>query len=259
MYHVCVTNATELTIDELAQRTGMTVRNVRAHQSRGLLPPPEIRGRTGFYGNEHVARLELIKDLQAEGFNLESIRRILERTPARSAAEVLEFTRAVAAPFTDEQPEVVDGATFVERWGDQLTPEFVERTEKLGLVRPLGDGRFEVTSPRLQRASEELARLGVPLETALEVIATVKRHAAAVSRQYVRLFLEHVWEPFEEAGEPEEQWGEIRETLDRLRPLATESLVAIFQIVMTREVERTLERELVRAGRANGAASARSA
>ena len=139
----------------------------------------------------------------------------------------------------------MDGAELVERWGDQLSPEFVQRAEKLGLVRPLGDGRYEVTSPRLQQASEEIARLGVPLETALDVIATVKRHAAAVSSQYVRLFLEHVWEPFEQAGEPEEQWGEIRETLDRLRPLATESLVAVFQIVMTREVERTLERELV--------------
>jgi DNA-binding transcriptional MerR regulator len=250
VYHVCVTSATELTIDELAQRTGMTVRNVRAHQSRGLLPPPAIRGRTGYYGSEHVARLELIKDLQAEGFNLESIRRILERAPGRSAAGILEFTRAVAAPFTEEQPEVVDGSELVERWGEQLTPEFVQRAEKLGLVRALGDGRYEVTSPRLQRASEEISGLGVPLETALDVIAVVKRHAAAVSRQYVRLFLEHVWAPFEEAGEPEERWGEMRETLDRLRPLATESLVSIFQIVMTREVERTLERELVRAGRA---------
>jgi DNA-binding transcriptional MerR regulator len=259
VYHIYVTNATELTIDELAQRTGMTVRNVRAHQSRGLLPPPEIRGRTGYYDNEHVARLELVKDLQAEGFNLESIRRILERTPGRSATDVLEFTRAVAAPFTDEQPEVIEGAVLAERWGDQLTPEFVQRAEKLGLVRPLGDGRYEVASPRLQHASEELARLGVPLETALEVIANVKRHAVAVSRAYVDLFLEHVWEPFEQAGEPEERWGEIRETLDRLRPLATESLVSVFQIVMTREVERTLERELVRAGRRESAPSARSA
>jgi DNA-binding transcriptional MerR regulator len=35
----------DLTIDELARRTGMTVRNVRAHQSRGLLPPPEAGAR----------------------------------------------------------------------------------------------------------------------------------------------------------------------------------------------------------------------
>ena len=67
-----------LTIDELARRTGMTVRNIRAHQSRGLLPPPEVRGRTGYYGAEHVARIELIREMQADGFNLASIRRLLE-------------------------------------------------------------------------------------------------------------------------------------------------------------------------------------
>src|SRR4051794_27481490 len=59
-----------LTIDQLAQRTGMTVRNIRAHQSRGLLPPPEVRGRTGYYGEDHITRIELIQDLQADGFNL---------------------------------------------------------------------------------------------------------------------------------------------------------------------------------------------
>ena len=51
---------TSMPIDELARRTGMTVRNIRAHQSRGLVPPPEVRGRTGYYGDEHVSRIELI-------------------------------------------------------------------------------------------------------------------------------------------------------------------------------------------------------
>ena len=68
-----------LTIDEIAHRTGMTARNIRAHQSRGLLPPPEMRGRTGYYGPEHVARIQLIRELQDEGFTLEAIRRLIER------------------------------------------------------------------------------------------------------------------------------------------------------------------------------------
>src|SRR3954463_13225323 len=95
----------------------MTVRNVRAYQSRGLIPPPELRGRTGYYGEEHVQRLELIRDLQAEGFNLEAIKRILDRAPGGSIGEVLDFTRAVAAPFGDEPPQVVDAEAFVERGG----------------------------------------------------------------------------------------------------------------------------------------------
>lgn len=238
----------ELTIDELGQRVGMTVRNVRAHQSRGLLPAPELRGRTGYYGPHHVARLELIKDLQAEGFNLESIRRILERSPDGSIPEILSFTRALTEPFTDEQPEIVDGQVLAERWQGQLTPDLVARVEKLGFVRPLGDGRWEVLSPRLQRVSEEIVNLGIPLEAAVEVIASVKRHAESVARAYRRLFLEHIWHPFQEAGEPEERWPETGEKLDRIRPLATESLIGVFQLEMTREVERTLERELSRVG-----------
>src|SRR3954469_24648416 len=138
-YHGSVTDATEgLTIDELAQRVGMTARNVRAYQSRGLIPPPRLKGRTGYYDEEHVARLELIRDLQAEGFNLESIKRILERAPGGSVGSVLDFTRAVAAPFGDERSQVVDAGVFVDRWGDELTPEVVSQAERLGLVRELG-------------------------------------------------------------------------------------------------------------------------
>src|SRR5437867_1760192 len=95
--------ADELTIDQLAQRTGMTVRNIRAHQSRGLLPPPEVRGRTGFYGPDHVARVELIKELQAEGFNLDLIRRLLETAAGETEGELLRFARNLREPFGDEQ------------------------------------------------------------------------------------------------------------------------------------------------------------
>jgi DNA-binding transcriptional MerR regulator len=238
-----------LTIDELAAQAGMTVRNVRAHQSRGLLPAPEIRGRTGYYGPEHIARLELVKDLQAEGFNLEAIKRIVERAPGRSSADILDFTRALAQPFTDEPGEIVDLGHFAERWGDGAKPEHLERAERLGFVRSLGDGRFELLSPRLERASTELASLGVPLYVALDLTATLKRHSEAIAKAYVRLFLDHVWRPFEESGEPEERWIEIREALERLRPLAGESLMAVFGLAMTAAVERALERELARIGR----------
>jgi DNA-binding transcriptional MerR regulator len=243
-----VTDVTDdsLTIDELARRVGMTARNVRAHQSRGLLPPPHLRGRTGYYGPEHVARLELIRDLQAEGFNLEAIRRLLDRAPGGSASEALDFTRALVEPFGDELPAVVEAERLQEVWGDELTPELVERIEKLGFARDLGDGRWEVRSPRLQRASEELSELGIPLEEAVEVTSKLKRHAQAVATVYVQLFLEQIWRPFVESGEPPERWAEAREALERLRPLAGESLLAVFGIVMTEAVEQAFERELER-------------
>jgi DNA-binding transcriptional MerR regulator len=247
-----------MTIDELARRTGMTVRNIRAHQSRGLVPPPEVRGRTGYYGEEHLNRIELIKELQADGFNLEAIRRLLDGAGG-SSSEVLDFSRALRAPFEDEEPEIVDAAEMAERWGGSIDPALIARGEKLGLMRALADGRIEILSPRLQRAGMELAALGVPPGAALEVAAKVRRHARGIARVFVELFLESVWKPFNRAGRPEEEWPKVRDALERLRPLASEAVLAIFQQVMSEEVEEATARDIQRAVREPGTGRRRSA
>ena len=227
----------ELTIDELARRVGMTVRNVRAHQSRGLLPPPEVRGRTGYYGAEHVARLELVRTLQDDGFNLESIRRLLERSGG-SSEELLRFTGAAREPFADETPEVIGADELAQRFGAGGRADLLERALALGLLRPLGEGRFEDQSPRLSRAGAELAALGAGPDVALDVVEQLRVHADAVSGLFVELFLTHVWRPFDAAGRPPERWPEVRETLERLRPLAGDALMAVFGLAMGDAVER---------------------
>jgi DNA-binding transcriptional MerR regulator len=234
-----------MTIDELARRTGMTVRNIRAHQSRGLVPPPEVRGRTGYYGDAHVSRIDLIQELQADGFNLESIRKLLE-SAGGSSSEVLDFSRTLRAPFEDEQPEILTEEEFAERWGGPLDPRLMARTEKLGLLRDMGDGRYEILSPRLQRAGLELAQLGVGPDVALEVVSQVRTSARRVARVFIELFLENVWKPFNDAGRPEEDWPKVRDALERLRPLASEALLVIFQQVMSETVEEVTGREIQR-------------
>ncbi|HVL97205.1 MAG TPA: MerR family transcriptional regulator [Solirubrobacteraceae bacterium] len=233
------------TIDELARRTGMTVRNIRAHQSRGLLPPPELRGRTGYYGPAHVARIEQIRDLQTEGFNLEGIRKLLE-TAGGEGDEVLRFTRAVREPF-EEPGREVPLAELVERWGGD--PKVLERAVSLGLLRPLGEGWFEEVSPSLGRASEEIADLGVPADAALDVVARLRKQADGAARAFIDLYLDQVWKPFEAAGRPPERWPEVREALERLRPFATDVMMAIFRMVMTERVEEAFGRELERAAK----------
>jgi DNA-binding transcriptional MerR regulator len=61
------------TIDELAAVAGTTSRNLRAFQSRGLLPPPRLVGRTGRYDEGHRMRLEAILRLQRRGYSLAAI------------------------------------------------------------------------------------------------------------------------------------------------------------------------------------------
>ena len=183
--------------------------------------------------------------MQGDGFNLAAIKRLLARSEG-SAEEVLGFARALLAPFEDEAPEILTLDELVERYGGNGDPKLLARAEKLGLVVPLGGGRYEIPSPTLLRAGEAVVALGVPLDKALDIIESVSRHSEAVSDRFVRLFIERVWKPFERAGQPEEEWPQVREALERLRPLATETLVAVFQQRMTQAVEKAFGRELER-------------
>src|SRR2546430_1906778 len=121
---------------------------------------------------------------------------------------------------------------LARRWGEQLAPRLAGRTAKLGLVGAVGDGLNEIVSPRRRAVSEELAELGIPLETAVDTTAEVKRHAQAVANAYVKLFLENVWRPFQDAGGPENHWTEVSGALGRDRPMAVVVMVAVFQIVL---------------------------
>src|SRR3954453_17102425 len=86
-----------LTIEELAERVGMTVRNLREWKTLGLMPPAEIRGRTGYYSLAVVELVERIQRLHAEGFTLELIARMLE-AGGDAAGEVMQLAAALRAP-----------------------------------------------------------------------------------------------------------------------------------------------------------------
>lgn len=225
-----------MTIDELARETGMTVRNIRAHQSRGLLEPPEVRGRTGYYDEGHLERIRLIQELQGDGFSLKLIKRLVD-SAGDVGDEVLRFTHAVRQPFGRVEPREIDATELTKRWGT-ADPDLLRRAIELGIVREREDGTLVEPNPRLGRVNAELASIGIPAEAALAAGAALKRHARGVSEVFVELFLEQVWEPFERAGMPAERWPEIRDALERLRPLAAESLLAFFELEMTEVAER---------------------
>jgi DNA-binding transcriptional MerR regulator len=238
----------KLTIGELARRTGMTIRNIRAHQTRGLLPPPEVHGRTGYYNEDHVARIELTREMQAEGLNLEAIRLVLEGSEG-SSREMVDFARAIRAPFEDETPEIFDEAELAAAWQvDEFDQRLLKRSEDMGILRRLPEGKIEVISPRLQHAGTALVELGVPPQAAVRTAEELRRCSERVARTFVELFVREIWEPFDKAGRPDEDWPKVREALDRMRPLASDALLAMFQITMGESTERAGERTLREAG-----------
>jgi DNA-binding transcriptional MerR regulator len=225
----------ELTIEQLAAEVGMSVRNIRNHHTRGLLPAPEVRARVGYYNADHVARLRLIQDLQADGFNLAAIERLLSGSEGL-AERLLGLRHAVTAPFEPETPEVITAEELEARFG-AVSAKDADRVRKLKLLVPLGDGRFEAPSPALLSAAEQVMALGISLHAALALVERVSRDCDSISRGFTRLFLKELWEPFEQAGQPQERWDELIAAVGELRPLASEALLALFKQSMTVQLE----------------------
>jgi DNA-binding transcriptional MerR regulator len=237
-----VTRATQpgLTIDALAARVGMTVRNVRAYAGRGLLPPPRLQGRTGLYDEEHLARLTLIQSMLAEGYTLAAVERVLAHVPAGVTGAGLALHRALLTPWLPEEPEVVDRAALEARAGLPLDDDLLDRLVELGLVVVLPDGRLQVLSPTLLRAGLQVVALGIPPEKAVAAQLEVGRHAAEVARIYVELFKDTVWRDFDEAGQPDGEWPRVQRAVERVQPVASQALLASFRIVMAEAVDAAL-------------------
>ena len=99
-----------LTLDELTERTGVSARNVRFYASRGLVPSPIRRGRSGYYGADHVARLELVRELQGHGFTLSAIEKYVEQIPDTATPSDIALHLALLAPVPDEgRIDIQDG------------------------------------------------------------------------------------------------------------------------------------------------------
>jgi DNA-binding transcriptional MerR regulator len=228
-----------LTIEQLAAETGMSVRNIRSHQARGLLAPPEVRLRVGYYGPDHVARLRLIRDLQAEGFNLNGIKRLLDEEQNGTEERMQRFKRALTSTPFDEREETTTTAELGRQFRVSAgeAPTVLAKAEAVGVLVPDGDGGYRVPSPSLLAVAEEVVRRGISLEGALEVFEELDTHADAVARAFVRLFVRDVWRPFAQADMPPERWPEIDESIERLRPLASDALLAIFQQRMRTQIE----------------------
>ncbi len=133
----------------------MSARNIRAHQTRGLLPSPIRHGRSAYYGPVHLRRLRHITTLQKQGFNLVSIAAMLKSAPVVESATVDTGGDRPAAAIADiarEQPSVV---RCLERHGV--------------LVRD-DAGTPAVVRPSVSRAMADLAGAGVPPAVALRLL-----------------------------------------------------------------------------------------
>jgi len=236
----------EMTVDELAARVGVTVRNLRAYSARGLLPPPRMVGRTGFYGREHVARLILVREMLAEGYSLAMIERTLASAPVNASTATLALHRALLAPWLPSEPETLSGAELAARAGVAEDPALVDRLVELGLVRRRGEGDLEVRDPALLAAGLQVVGLGVPPDDLIDAQTVVNQHVREIARTYVEMFVATGWQAFVDAGAPADGLDTVLDTVSRLQPVAAQAVLAAFRTEMAAAVEAAVETALSR-------------
>jgi DNA-binding transcriptional MerR regulator len=240
--------ALDLTVDQLAARVGVTVRNVRAYSARGLLPPPRMAGRTGYYGREHVARLLLVREMLAEGYSLAMIERTIASAPPTASSATLALHRALLAPWLPPEPEMMTGAELAARAGVPESRELVDRLVDLGLVERTGEGDLRVLDPALLTAGLQVVALGVPPDDLIDAQARVNEHVREIAQTYVQMFMQTGLRALVDAGAPPDQLDRVRDTVARLQPAAAQAVLAAFRTEMAAVVGKTLETVLSRLG-----------
>jgi len=71
-------NKKNYSITELEKHTGLTRRTIHYYTKEKLIPPPDGTGGGAKYGEEHLLRLQLIKEMQKSHLKLSGIREALD-------------------------------------------------------------------------------------------------------------------------------------------------------------------------------------
>jgi DNA-binding transcriptional MerR regulator len=232
-----------MTIDELARRVDMTARNIREWQTNGLLPGPERRGRVGIYTDHHMSRIERIKALRAQGFPLDVIRRMLDRS-AESAPDVRRLATEVLDPANLTGSMELKRADLANRFGADAE----RHLSACGLVEVVDDDLVVVTDTSTFDYVEKLVAIGLPLEKVSGALTQMAAHHVASVQALVDLYRDEVWRPFAEAGLPTDQWHTIADKTTQLRPLAIGLGVQAFRRAIDEVVGRVATEEVAKLG-----------
>jgi DNA-binding transcriptional MerR regulator len=186
------TVSSDLTIDELAREAGTRTSTIRMYQTRGLLPPPEIRGRVGYYSSAHLARLRVIARLQERGFSLAAIKDVLNDWPRGAGFADIVATETELATFGE--PVELTHADFAALFPDgQVDPAVVVRAASLGLVAFDAErGTLRAPSRAFVEMGRDLAARKVPPARAVHEFEELAADARRIADRFVKLFNEYL-------------------------------------------------------------------
>lgn len=217
-----------ISLDELTDRVGISVRNIRFYTTRGLLPPPIKRGRSGYYSPDHIARLELVKELQAHGFTLSAIERYVARIPDESSPEEIAVHRVTLQPWLVEEPRLVTRRELDRLAGKKLTDDELDKLIAMEVVTADGD-KYAVVESRLSTGLN-LFSLEVPIDVLQACHEIYSRHGRAIAEELTDVFQTMLWPRYKHGDIPAEHMVKM---LESFQPASVAAIVEAFSQAMT--------------------------
>ncbi|MBB1253415.1 MerR family transcriptional regulator, partial [Streptomyces alkaliterrae] len=244
----------EYRIEDLAHRSGTSVRTIRAYQDRGLLPKPRRQGRVNVYDDGHLARLEQISGLLERGYTLASIKELLTAWDSGlGLAGVLGLVTEVDGPWSDESPATITRADLADRFptdgtggGGGLDEAALADAVTLGVLVPV-QGRpdeFHVPSPQELAVAAELHAAGVPLLAVTAHLRELRGQIEHIAARFLDFTTEHVFARFLDHTPTDAEAAEAAELVRRLRPLARQTVDAELARAMSAQAARHLRHHL---------------
>lgn len=142
-------------ISELANRCGLPVGTVKYYLREGLLPAGEPTSATqSQYGDEHVARLRLVRALLGTGgLSISAAREVLDLIddPGLSVHHLLGAAHGALPPTADSGADLAHAMEVVNRSGWQAAAETPALRQLAGALEALSAAGFDVTLEMLDR------------------------------------------------------------------------------------------------------------
>lgn len=207
----------EYTIDELARVAGTTVRSLRVYHERGVLPSPEVRGRTGYYGPEHLNRIKTIGRLLDRGIKLNGIRELLEAwdrgDDLGDILGVMDPEAETGVPSAGQ--ETIAATELAARYGDVANG--LARVVALGLYEPVDAATYRVADAQLAGVLDRLVGVGLPTDEVLAELEKLRADCDRIARRTVELFHRTAWAEFQNSGRGSDDLAALTERLAATR------------------------------------------
>jgi len=238
--------ADEFTVDELASRAQMTVRNVRAYASRGLIDAPRLEGRTGYYSIKHLQRLQLIRQLLDRGYTLAAVEKAVQRAPGTAAGHALDLIELLDLPADDGIDEIMSRDDLAALAGVPREDGLIEAMEKYGLVAWIeGDhDHVHLLQPTVVRTGAAAVAMGLSPQTVISLFPLLQARLKDVADAFVHAVAEEIIDPFMTDGMPEDRWPSILASVESLIPIASQVTLGMFRGSLQESIDRELETKI---------------